>query len=82
MFEIIRFNMLVEFMRLDHKKHLRGYDWTQEFIKPATERRPVTERLLTAVGDSLIRLGIKLKQRSRARLPAETTQSPNFIIML
>lgn len=82
MFEMMKFDMFVEFMKMDHKHNHRGYDWTQEFARPRPIKISLMDRILPAVGEALISLGIKLKQRSHARLTAEHAQTPTFMIML
>jgi len=82
MFEIIRLDMFVEFVKMDHKHRLRGYDWTQEFGRSPQVKMSLMDRVLTFTGETLIRVGNKLKHRSQDRLPAEQAQAPNFMIML
>jgi hypothetical protein len=82
MFEIIRLDMFVEFAKMDHKHRLRGYDWTQEFVRSPQVKMSLMDRVLTFTGDTLIWVGNKLKQRSQDRLPAEQAQAPTFMIML
>jgi len=82
MLELIKFDIFVEFMKMDLKHRHRGYDWTQEFVKPVPVKISLMDRVLPAVGERLISFGYKLKQRSQARLTAEQAQTPTFMIML
>ncbi len=82
MLELMKFDMLVELIKLDDKRRNRGYDWTQEFVKPVPVKLSLMDRILPALGERLISLGSKLKQRSHARMTAENAHSPNFMIML
>jgi hypothetical protein len=74
--------VIIEFMKMSQKKIHRGYEWTQEFIKPVPVKLSLMDRVLPAVGESLIKAGNKLKQRTHARLTAEHAQTPTFMIML
>ena len=82
MFEIIRLDMLAELIKMDQRLAHRGYDWTQEFVRPMPVRLSLMDRLLPAIGEWLIKAGNMLKQRSHARLTTEHAQPPNFMIML
>ncbi len=82
MFEIARFDVMVEFMKMDRKRLNRRFDWTQEFVLPIQVKMSLIDRILTRIGEALISLGSKLKQRAHTRLTAEQAQIPNFMIML
>jgi hypothetical protein len=78
MFEMMKFDMFVNFLKMDHKPHIA------DTIGPRIVMATISlmDRILPAIGESLIRVGNKLKQRSHARLTAEHAQTPTFMIML
>jgi len=43
---------------------------------------PLIDRGLTLLGDSLIRMGTRLKERAYTRLTADEASVPTFLIML
>jgi hypothetical protein len=51
-------------------------------MKPVQFKLPLFDRVLLTLGDLMIRIGIKLKQRSHAPMISEQAHSPTFMIML
>ena len=43
---------------------------------------PLMDRALPRLGDTLINIGLKLKERSHARMTTEQAPVPSFLIML
>jgi hypothetical protein len=43
---------------------------------------PIFRRIVPVLGEALIRVGTRLKQRSYTRLSADETTVPSFLIML
>ncbi|MGE5122878.1 MAG: hypothetical protein ACM3H7_00050 [Acidobacteriaceae bacterium] len=74
--------VIIEMIKMKQRNVQRGYDWTQAFVKPEPVRLSLIDRVLPVIGDSLIRVGNKMKQRSHSRLTADHAQTPNFLIML
>lgn len=54
----------------------------QAFTHAVQFRPSFMDRLLPVLGQAMINIGLKLKDRPRTRLTTEEVQTPNFLIML
>ncbi len=75
-------NLMVELILADIKKTQAYSQEDQFFSKPFRARASLVDRVLPAVGDVMIRVGSKLKDRSHTPPAGEQVHSPNFLIML
>ena len=68
------------------KKELLEYcnevDFDQISLKPVHFKLSLVDRVLSLLGQGMINLGLKLKDRPYNRLDAEQAQTPNFMIIL
>jgi hypothetical protein len=72
----------VELMKLENRNvHTRD---EQDFsaLKPVHFKPSLMDRVLPTLGEVMINIGLKLKDRPHARLNAEQAQSSNYMIML
>ncbi len=72
----------VEMMKLENRNvHIKD---EQDFsaLKPVHFKPSLMDRILPTLGEAMINIGLKLKDRPRTKLNAEQTQSPNYMIML
>ncbi len=74
--------MMVALIMADNKKTQSESQEDQFLSKPVRVRPSLVDRVLPAVGDVMIRVGSKLKDRPHTRLSNEQAHSPNFLIML
>jgi hypothetical protein len=51
-------------------------------MKPIHYKPSLIDRLLAVLGEAMINIGLKLKDRPRTKLNAEQAHSPNYMIML
>jgi len=51
-------------------------------LKPVNRKLSLMDRVLPTLGEMMISIGLKLKDRPHARLNSEQVQSPNYMIML
>ncbi len=74
--------MMVALILADYKKTQFDPQEDQSLSKPVRVRPSLMDRVLPAVGNTMIRVGLKLKDRPHTRLANEQAHSPNFLIML
>ncbi len=74
--------VIVELMKTDQRPNNHDDDCVDGYAKPVQFKPSLADRGLTAIGDAMINLGLKLKNRPNAALTAERAQAPNFLIML
>lgn len=75
-------NLGNEFISI-HQEVIRREVSTRQLLRKSGMVNPnLVDRGLTLLGDSLIHLGTRLKNRSYTRLTAEETAAPSFLIML
>jgi len=75
-------HMIAENMKMNMKNTFREDEGIDSYMKPVQMRSSLISRVLTALGDAMINLGLKLKYRPQASPTAERAQAPNFLIML
>lgn len=51
-------------------------------LKPVQIKLSLMDRVLPTLGEVMISIGLKLKDRPHAKLNSEQAQSPNYMIML
>ncbi len=75
-------HLVSEVMIMDQKKAYRDDDCISSDMKPVRVKAPIMGRLLPALGDKMINLGLKLKGSTYSSINAEKAQAPNYLIML
>jgi hypothetical protein len=71
-----------EFVQI-HQEAIRSEaNIRQALMRSGLTKPSMGDRIITWLGDALIRTGTSLKQRSYTRLPAEEASAPTFLIML
>jgi hypothetical protein len=51
-------------------------------MKPVQIKPSLMDRILRSLGEALIWVGLKLKDRPHSKLTTEQSHAPNFLIML
>jgi hypothetical protein len=74
--------LIAEDMKLNTRNTYREDDCIDAYMKPIQFRPSLIDRVLTTLGDALIRFGLKLKYRPSASLTSKQAHAPNFLIML
>jgi hypothetical protein len=74
--------MMVERIKMDQGTISRDGDGIRPGMKPVQFKTSPLDRIFFVLGEAMINLGHKLKDRSNASLKAEKAQAPNFLIML
>ncbi len=74
--------MIVELIIAENKKYNFDSDVGQSQMKPVQFRPSLVDRLLAVVGEAMISVGLKLKDRPHHRLASDQGPSSNFLIML
>jgi hypothetical protein len=75
-------HMIAEDMKMSTKNTHREDECIDAFMKPVQFRPSLIDRVLLALGDAMIRFGLKLKYRPHTSLTTEQAHAPNFLIML
>jgi hypothetical protein len=75
-------HMITEKIKINLKNSYRDDDGIDPFMKPVQFRPSFIDRTLLSLGEAMISVGLKLKERPSASLTTEQAQSPNFLIML
>lgn len=74
--------LFVESMKRDQNNTHHELELDGTFTESVQLKTPLISRAFAALGDILIRTGVKFKKYSRNRINPETAQAPTFIIML
>jgi hypothetical protein len=74
--------LIAENMKINAKNTYREDGYIDAFVKPVQFRPSLIDRVLLTLGDVMISVGLKLKQRPQASLTTEQAHAPNFLIML
>jgi len=75
-------HMIAFDIKMNTKNTYRDDEWTDCYMRPAQLRPSLVDRVLPALGDAMISVGLKLKHRPHASLINEQAPAPNFLIML
>jgi hypothetical protein len=75
-------HMIAEDMKMSYKNTCCDADGIDTFMKTVQIRPSLIDRTLLTLGDVMISVGLKLKERPSASLTTEQAQAPNFLIML
>jgi hypothetical protein len=73
--------LIIERMKMDQRWINRDDDGIDSSMKPVQFNASPVDRFLSILGEIMISLGLKLKERSRTPM-SEKAQAPNFLIML
>ena len=66
-----------------HQEGIRSEAMLKQALKQSgMNNPPMFQRAIPVLGEALIRVGTRLKQRSYTRLSADETTVPSFLIML
>lgn len=74
--------VIVERIKMDHRTTSNDEDGINSFMKPVQFKLPILDRFTLRLGDMMIRIGVRLMQRSQTSLVTEQAHSPTFMIML
>jgi hypothetical protein len=75
-------HIVVELMKVENRSHCVESELGQYSMKPIHFKPSLFDRLLAVLGEAMINIGLKLKDRPSAKLNTEQAHSPNFLIML
>jgi hypothetical protein len=67
---------------LDNEHENPTLETPQADAEQAPRNTPLIDRASTSLGDMLIRVGTRLKERAHSKLTTEEGSPPSFIIML
>jgi hypothetical protein len=73
---------IVELMKMENRNTSEGLEDGHAMMRPVHFRPSLMDRFLPSLGEAMISVGLKLKDRPRAKLNTEQASSPNFLIML
>jgi hypothetical protein len=73
---------IVELMKMENRNAGDRDEQVQVGMRPVHFKPSFMDRVLPTLGEAMISIGLKLKDRSHAKLNTEQAQSPNYIIML
>jgi hypothetical protein len=73
---------IVELMKIENRNTCDEFEQVQANMRPVHFKPSLMDRVLPTLGEAMIRVGFKLKNRPNMKLNAEQVHSPNFIIML
>jgi hypothetical protein len=71
-----------ELMKMENRPAGDGLEDGHGLIKPVHFKPSLMDRFLPSLGEAMITLGYKLKERPQNKLNTEQANSPNFLIML
>ena len=74
--------IIVELMKSENRSHCVESELDQFSMKPIHFKPSILDRLLSVLGEAMINIGLKLKERPNAKLNTEQAHSPNYLIML
>ena len=72
----------VELMKSENRSHCVESELGQSSMKPIHFKPSLIDRILAVLGEAMINIGFKLKDRPHTKLNAEQAHSPNYMIML
>jgi hypothetical protein len=72
----------IEMMRLENRKICDGDEQGLSGLKVVQFKPSLMDRVLLTIGEAMIVVGLKLKERPHMKLNSEQAQSPNYLIML
>lgn len=75
-------NLENEFIHIHQEVIRREVNTSQTLRRSGMGDPNIRDRGLTLLGDALIRIGTRLKDRTYTRLNAEEASAPTFLIML
>jgi hypothetical protein len=75
-------NLENEFIHIHQEVIRREVETSQALRQSGMVNPHLSDRGLTLLGDALIRIGTRLKDRTYTRLNAEEASAPTFLIML
>ena len=75
-------HIVVELMKSENRSHYVESELGQYSMKPIHFKPSLIDRTLAVLGEAMINIGLKLKDRPHAKLNTEQAHSPNFLIML
>jgi hypothetical protein len=73
---------IVELMKLDNRNACDEFDQVQSNMRPVHFKPSLMDRVLPTLGEAMISVGLKLKNRPHMKLNTEQANSPNYMIML
>jgi hypothetical protein len=80
--EAVMKNLENEFINI-HQETIQREAHLRQLIKQSeTPELPLSDRLAASLGDWLIRVGTRLRDRTYNRLTTEEASAPSFLIML
>ena len=74
--------IVVELMKAENRSHYVESELGQYSMKPIHFNPSLLDRGLAVLGETMINIGLKLKERPNAKLNTEQVHSPNYLIML
>jgi hypothetical protein len=74
--------IVVELMKAENRSHYVESELGEYSMKPIHINPTLLDRGLALLGETMINIGHKLKDRAHAKLNTEQAQSPNYLIML
>jgi hypothetical protein len=72
----------VELMKSENRSHCVESELGQSSMKPIHFKPSLIDRILAVLGEAMINIGLKLKERPHTKLNAEQVHTPNYMIML
>lgn len=75
-------HIVVELMKAENRSHYVESELGQYSMKTIHFKPSLLDRGLATLGETMINIGLKLKDRAHAKLNTEQVQSPNYLIML
>ncbi len=73
---------IAELMKMENRGPGEGLEEGIPSGKPVQFKPSLMDRILPTVGEAMISLGLKLKDRPHLKMQNEQAQSPNYMIML
>jgi hypothetical protein len=73
---------IVELMKTENRKTCDEFEQVHSNMRPVHFKPSLMDRVLPILGEAMIIIGFKLKNRSHMKLNTEQAHSPNFMIML
>jgi hypothetical protein len=75
-------HIVVELMKVENRSYIVESELGQYSMKPIHFKPSLLDRGLAVLGEKMINIGLKLKDRAQTKLNTEQVQSPNYLIML
>jgi hypothetical protein len=73
---------IVELMKMENRSSSDRFEQSQASMRPVHFKPSLMDRFLPSLGEAMITVGLKLKERPHTKLNTEQANSPNFLIML